>query len=62
MYDNFYWQAGYGIFSVNPSQLDVVSNYIRNQEEHHRMKTFQEELITFLNKYNVEYDEKYIWD
>lgn len=61
-YANFYWQDGYGIFSVNPSQLDIVIKYIKNQEEHHRKKTFKKELLAFLNKYNVEYDERYLWD
>lgn len=61
-YQNFYWQNGYGIFSVNPSEIDIASKYIENQLEHHKTKTFQEEYIAFLKKYNVEYDERYIWD
>ena len=61
-YASFYWQNGYGIFSVNPSELDVVVKYIKNQEEHHRKYSFQEEFIAFLKKYGVEYDERYIWD
>jgi len=61
-FKNFYWQRGYGIFSVNPSQIDVVKTYIQNQEEHHRIKTFQEEYRAFLQKYGVEYDESYVWD
>jgi REP element-mobilizing transposase RayT len=61
-YHNFYWQDGYGIFSVNPSEVDVVANYIRNQEEHHRKKSFEEELRAFLKKYKVDYDERYLWD
>lgn len=59
---NFYWQDGYGAFSVNPSEVDVVINYIANQEEHHRTRTFQDEYRTFLEKYNVPYDERYVWD
>jgi putative transposase len=59
---DFYWQDGYGAFSVNPYQIDVVKNYIENQEEHHQKKTFQNEYRGFLKKYNVEYDEKYVWD
>ena len=59
---NFYWQAGYGAFSVNPSEIDVVKNYISNQYEHHKNKSFQEEYLQFLKKYKVDYDEKYIWD
>jgi putative transposase len=59
---NFYWQDGYGAFSVNPSEVDAVINYIANQKEHHRAKTFQDEYRSFLKKYNVEYDERYVWD
>jgi REP element-mobilizing transposase RayT len=61
-YANFYWQNGYGIFSVNPSEIDVVINYIKNQKEHHKTRTFKEEYRAFLNKYNVDYDEQYVWD
>jgi REP element-mobilizing transposase RayT len=61
-YENFYWQDGYGAFSVNPSQVDRVIAYIANQHEHHSKKTFQDEYCTFLKKYKVEYDEKYVWD
>jgi len=61
-YSNFYWQNGYGAFSVNPSQIDRVIKYINNQEEHHRKKTFQEEYRLFLKKYKVAYDERYVWD
>lgn len=61
-YREFYWQAGYGTFSVNPSQVDIVNRYISNQEEHHRKKSFQEEYLVFLKKYQVEFDERYIWD
>lgn len=61
-YRNFYWQSGYGIFSVNPSETDVVVNYIKNQAEHHAKRTFQDEFRAFLRKYNVDYDERYVWD
>ena len=61
-YQKFYWQNGYGIFSVNPSETDVVINYIKNQREHHRKYTFQDEFRAFLKKYQVEYDERYVWD
>lgn len=61
-YSNFYWQDGYGVFSVNPTQIDVVVNYIKNQEKHHKTLSFQDELRAFLKKYNVEYDERYIWN
>lgn len=61
-YKNFYWQRGYGIFSVNPTEIEVVINYIKTQEEHHKTKTFKDEFRAFLKKYNVEYDERYVWD
>jgi REP element-mobilizing transposase RayT len=61
-YKNFYWQRGYGSFSVNPAEIDVVVRYIENQAEHHKKKTFQDEYIAFLKKYNAEYDERYLWD
>jgi REP element-mobilizing transposase RayT len=61
-YENFYWQDGYGIFSVNPSEVEKVVEYIDNQEEHHRKRTFQEELLIFLKKYKVQYDERYLWE
>ena len=60
--NNFYWQNGYGAFSVNPSQVDIVKTYIENQHAHHRKKTFKEEYLEFLNEYNIEYDERYLWD
>lgn len=59
---NFYWQDGYGAFSVNPSEIDTVIEYISNQHEHHHKKTFEEEYLAFLKKYQVEYDERYVWD
>ena len=60
-YSDFYWQDGYGIFSVNPTQVNVAVEYIKNQEEHHKTVSFQDELRAFLKKYKVEYDERYIW-
>ncbi|MEI8048107.1 MAG: IS200/IS605 family transposase [Bacteroidota bacterium] len=59
---NFYWQDGYGAFSVNPAEVDRVIAYIANQHEHHGKKTFQDEYRLFLKKYKVEYDERYVWD
>jgi REP element-mobilizing transposase RayT len=59
---NFYWQDGYGAFSVNPAEADVVINYIANQKEHHGKTNFQDEFRTFLKKYKVEFDERYVWD
>lgn len=61
-YGKFYRQNGYGAFSVNPAETDVVVRYIENQEEHHRKKSFQEKYVVFLKKYEVEYDEMYVWD
>ncbi len=58
----FAWQAGYGAFSLGQSQLDVLIRYIDAQHEHHKTMTFQEEFIEFLKKYEVDYDERYIWD
>ena len=60
-YQNFFWQDGYGAFSVNPSEVEIVVNYIANQKEHHRKKNFQDEFRAFLEKYEVEYDERYVW-
>ena len=62
IFQGFYWQKGYGGFSVNPKQVDTVKQYILNQGEHHKKSTFQEEYRKFLKEYNVEYDERYIWD
>ncbi len=61
-YEKFYWQDGNGAFSVNPSEIDIVISYIANQKEHYKKKTFQDEYRAFLKKYQVEYDERYVWD
>ncbi len=58
---DFGWQDGYGAFSVSKSSEKQVIQYIRDQQHHHRKISFQEEFVGFLNKYNIEYDEKYIW-
>jgi len=58
----FQWQDGYGAFSCNRSQLNKVYNYILNQEEHHRVKSFREEYIEFLKEYGIKYDEKFLFD
>jgi len=47
---------------IGQSNVEVVKKYIANQKEHHRKKTFQEEYLTFLKKYGIEYDERYVWD
>lgn len=57
----FSWQAGYGAFSYSRSQLPQVIKYIQNQEQHHKKKTFQEEYLEFLDKFDVDYDERYIF-
>jgi putative transposase len=59
---NFYWQDGYGAFTVSPSEVDKVILYIENQEEHHRQKKFKDEYIELLKTNNTEYDERYLWD
>ena len=59
---DFFWQGGYGIFSVSPSNLSSVRQYILAQEEHHRKETFLDEFRRFLERYEVEYDERYVWD
>ena len=59
---DFYWQDGYGAFSINSKDIDVVKSYIENQREHHKQKTFQDEYRGFLKKYRVDYDERYVWD
>jgi REP element-mobilizing transposase RayT len=59
---NFYWQDGYGVFSVNPAEIETVIKYISNQRAHHQKLTFQDEYRAFLKKYKVEYDERYVWD
>ncbi|MCC5875005.1 MAG: transposase [Candidatus Sumerlaeia bacterium] len=61
-YRRFRWQAGYGAFSISPSHVGALTKYVRNQEEHHRRESFQEEYLRLLHKYEVEYDERYLWD
>jgi REP element-mobilizing transposase RayT len=57
-----YWQNGYGAFSVNPKEVDVVRKYIEDQHAHHSRKTFQEEYRAFLVGYAIAFDERYVWD
>ena len=61
-YRGFFWQRGYAAFSVSPSQLDAVLQYVQTQEEHHRTRTFQEEYRELLRRHGVEFDEQYVWD
>jgi REP element-mobilizing transposase RayT len=58
----FHWQDGYGAFSISPSHVDVLKRYIANQTKHHRQETFQDEFRRLLKKYDIEYDERYVWD
>jgi REP element-mobilizing transposase RayT len=58
----FQWQAGYGVFSVSQSNVAAVKKYSAEQKEHHRRKTFEEEYRSFLEKYGIAYDERYVWD
>ena len=61
-FGQFYWQRGYGAFSVSPSQLEAVLQYVQSQQEHHRTRTFQEEFRDLLHKHGVEFDERYVCD
>lgn len=58
----FSWQAGYGAFAVSESNVEIVRQYIADQREHHRTKTFQEEYRAFLQRHKVSFDERYVWD
>jgi REP element-mobilizing transposase RayT len=61
-FKDFYWQSGYGVFSVSQSNAESVKNYIAMQEEHHQTVTFQEEYRSFCRKHGVAIDERYVWD
>jgi REP element-mobilizing transposase RayT len=58
---DFSWQTGYSAFSVSPRRVQTVIEYINNQEEHHRSRTFEEEYLAFLKSNGFEFDEKYLW-
>jgi putative transposase len=60
--DDFSWQAGYGAFSVSASALEAVKVYIRNQREHHRRMSFQDEFRELCSRHGLELDERYAWD
>jgi hypothetical protein len=60
--NGFAWQSGYAAFAVSVSNIEGVRQYIANQEEHHKSRTFQEEYRAFLEKHHVPYEEKYVWD
>jgi len=61
-YEKFGWQDGYAAFSVSSSRKISVISYIKNQKDHHKKQSFQEEILLFLREYGVVYDEKYLWD
>ena len=58
---NFYWQDGYGAFSVSPSHVNNLVEYISNQHQHHQKKSFKEEYVALLQKYNLDYKSEYLW-
>ena len=60
-YRKFFWQKGYAAFSVSPSVHDRTLEYIANQEQHHKKRTFQDEYLLFLKEYGIEYDEAFLW-
>ena len=59
---SFNWQEGFGAFSYSFSQIDTVVNYIKNQKSHHQTKSFKEEYLEFLDKFEIEYKEEYLFD
>jgi REP element-mobilizing transposase RayT len=59
---DFYWQNGYGAFSISPGHVESLRAYILNQEEHHKTESFQDEFRRLLTKCGVEWDERYVWD
>ncbi len=61
LYD-FKWQEGYGAFSVSPAHVDWLVNYIAKQDEHHQTESFKKEFLRFLERYDIEYDERYVWE
>jgi hypothetical protein len=61
-YQEFYWQPGYGVFSVSSSHRDIVCDYVSNQKQHHQKLTFIDEFYILLKKHNVEIDNRYSLD
>ena len=61
-FSNFYWQKGYGAFSIGQSQIETVVNYIKRQKEHHAKQDFKDEFRAILKKYEIDFDERYVWD
>ncbi len=58
----FQWQNGYGAFAVSLSNLEQVKRYLANQDEHHRTRSFQEEFLGLLQKHDLQWDDRYVWD
>lgn len=61
-FQNFYWQTGYGAFSVSQSNVEAVMLYIETQAEHHKKLTFQDELCALFQRHGIAFDERYVWD
>ena len=61
-FKDFHWQSGYGAFSISQSDVEAVIAYIQNQEKHHQKMSFQEEYRKMLERYQVPFDERYVWD
>jgi REP element-mobilizing transposase RayT len=61
-FKDFYWQQGYGAFSIGQSQVETVVNYIKRQKQHHAKQDFEYEFRGILKKYEIDYDERYVWD
>ncbi|MEN8247587.1 MAG: transposase [Bacteroidota bacterium] len=61
-YQKFYWQSGYGGFSIHESQINSIKEYIKKQEEHHKTLSFMDEYRALLNEFNIDYDERFVWD
>jgi REP element-mobilizing transposase RayT len=59
---SFHWQAGYAAFSVSQSNVEAVRTYIRNQRQHHEKQSFQDEVREWLRRYEIEWDERYVWN
>ena len=60
--DKFSWQEGFGVFSYGHSQIDRIYNYVLNQEQHHRKTTFKEEYEAYLEKFEIEHEDRYLFD
>jgi putative transposase len=59
---DFHWQGGYAAFSISQADIEAVRAYIRNQAEHHKKQSFQDEVREWLRRYGIEWDERYLWD